>query len=82
MGNQRNLRCKTCGVAIPYRSPEAYEDRCDDCIERAENPFKAGDMVHVNNEATVREVLKVDLPFVYIFGDGWIHMNHLHRAEQ
>lgn len=30
------LNCKVCGISIPYRSPDAYDDRCDDCIEREE----------------------------------------------
>jgi hypothetical protein len=29
------LKCKVCGISIPDRDPDCYDDRCEKCISRA-----------------------------------------------
>lgn len=35
------LTCYVCGKPIPYRSPEALDDRCDECYRRADRRLRA-----------------------------------------
>jgi hypothetical protein len=39
-----SLKCRNCGEHISYRSPDAGDDRCDDCIRRRDNELTALDL--------------------------------------